>query len=211
MIKLIRGIPVTVTLIILNIIMFLIAEIMGGSKDVGVMIKMGASYAPFITEGKEYYRLFTCMFLHFGIGHLFNNMLLLFFLGEILESTIGKMRFAVIYLLGGLIANVVSLWVDLRLTPDMMPVSAGASGAVFAIIGAILCVLVLDRGRMPSLTIQRFILMIVLALWQGFTGESVDNAAHVGGLIAGFGMALVLYKRTVKPPINEDEMDGHLE
>ena len=80
-----------------NIIVFLILSIMGDTQDAWFMVNHGACYAPFVIEYQEYYRLFTCMFLHFGVEHLFYNMLLLIFLGDTLEKTVGKLRYLIIY------------------------------------------------------------------------------------------------------------------
>ena len=78
------------------------------------MIECGAAYPPLILENGEIYRLFTCMFLHFGIEHLLNNMLVLFVLGSRLEQAIGKIKFLLIYLIGGVLGNVISLLIELR-------------------------------------------------------------------------------------------------
>ena len=72
------------------------------------MIECGAAYPPLILENGEIYRLFTCMFLHFGIQHLGNNMLVLLFLGDCLERNVGKVRYFLVYLLGGFGANCLS-------------------------------------------------------------------------------------------------------
>ena len=81
--------PVTVGLILINIIVFLAVECTGSSQNTMHMLDCGAAYTPMIIEGGEYYRLFTCMFLHFGIEHLLNNMLVLFVLGQRLEPVTG--------------------------------------------------------------------------------------------------------------------------
>ena len=87
--------PMTVVLIMLNAIAFLLVEITGGSQDTLHMLKCGAAFAPLIENG-ELYRLFTCMFLHFGMAHLANNMLVLFVLGQRLEPVVGKIRVLII-------------------------------------------------------------------------------------------------------------------
>ena len=97
-----------------------------------------------IIEGGEYYRLFACMFLHFGIEHLLNNMLVLFVLGSRLERVIGKIKFLIIYLVGGLLGNVISVLVELK-SMDFA-VSAGASGAVFAVMGAMIYIVIRNKG-----------------------------------------------------------------
>ena len=97
-----RKEPATLTLIIINIVVFLMVEFTGLSQDTLHMLDWGAAYTPLIVEKGEVYRLFTSMFLHFGIEHLINNMLVLFVLGSRLERVIGKLRFIVIYLAGGM-------------------------------------------------------------------------------------------------------------
>lgn len=72
-------------------------------------------YAPYVTEGHEYYRIFTCLFLHFGIAHLLNNMVMLGALGWNLELEIGKIRYIIIYFGSGIIGNIISLCYDLTL------------------------------------------------------------------------------------------------
>ena len=90
--------PVTVLLILANILVFTAVEFTGGSEDTMHMLQCGAAYTPAIMQG-EYYRIFTSMFLHFGPQHLGNNMLVLFVLGGRLERTVGKLKYLLIYLL----------------------------------------------------------------------------------------------------------------
>ena len=80
----------TTVLIVINVAVFLILSMLGDTEDAAFMLQHGAMYEPFITEGQEYYRIFTCMFLHFGITHLMNNMVMLGALGWNLELEIGK-------------------------------------------------------------------------------------------------------------------------
>ncbi len=80
--------------------------------QVANMLQHGAAYTPFILEGGQYYRLFTSMFLHFGIQHLANNMLVLFVLGQRMERVFGGWKFLVLYLVGGIGGNLVSLYLD---------------------------------------------------------------------------------------------------
>lgn len=183
--------PVTGILVFLNVCVFLIVELTGLSQDVGHMLKWGAAYPPLIIENREIYRLFTSMFLHFGIENLINNMLVLFVLGSRLERVIGHLKFALIYLLGGLAGNLISLWMELRQMD--WAVSAGASGAVFAVMGAMLFVVLRNRGRIADLSARQILIMAVFSLYFGFASSGVDNAAHLGGLLAGFLLAVILY------------------
>ena len=88
-----RG-KITLTLVVVNILLFFVMDFRGNTENGGYMLAHGAAYGPLILENGEYYRLFTSMFLHFGIEHLFGNMLTLIFLGDLLEKMIGKFRFA---------------------------------------------------------------------------------------------------------------------
>lgn len=149
-----RKEPVTAGLILLNILVFLIVEFTGSSQNTMHMLDCGAAFTPMIIQGGEYYRLFTCMFLHFGIEHLLNNMLVLFVLGSRLEQVIGKIKFLLIYLIGGVLGNVISLLIELR-TQDFA-VSAGASGAVFAVMGAMIYIVIRNKGWLGDLSRDRF-------------------------------------------------------
>ena len=124
------------------------------------------------------------VFLHAGIEHIFNNMVLLFFLGAMIEKVTGHVTFLVLYFLSGIGGNLCSLLVKL-LQMDYSA-SVGASGAIFGLDGVLLAWILLDRQSMPDVTPKRVILMIALSLYSGFTAQNIDNAAHVGGLVTGF-------------------------
>ena len=186
-----RKEPVTFILILINVLVFLVSDLTGYSQDVMHMLDLGAAYTPLITEDGEVYRLFTSMFLHFGIAHLLNNMLVLFVLGSRLERAAGKIRFLVIYLLGGVAGNVISLLLELN--SGDYSVSAGASGAVFAVMGAMIYIVVRNRGWLEDLSWRQIVVMALFSLYFGFASSGVDNAAHVGGLISGGILAVILY------------------
>lgn len=183
--------PVTVLLILLNTLIFLIVEFTGGSEKGQHMLECGAAYAPLILEQGQWYRVFSSMFLHFGAPHLINNMLVLFVLGQRLEPAVGRLRFLLIYIAGGLGGNFISLFWDMR-TGDYS-VSAGASGAVFAVMGGMIYVIIRHRGRVADLTMKQMLIMAAFSLYFGFASEGVDNAAHAGGLLCGFLAAVIFY------------------
>ena len=186
-----RKEPATIILVVLNVLVFLAVEFTGFSQDTVHMLDWGAAYTPYIVEEGETYRIFTSMFLHFGIEHLINNMLVLFVLGSRLERVIGSLRFAVIYFLGGIAGNVVSLLYDLR--QGEAAVSAGASGAVFAVMGGMILVVLCNKGRLEDLSMRQILVLAVFSLYFGFTSSGVDNAAHLGGFLAGFILAVIVY------------------
>ena len=163
------------------------------TEDALFMLQHGAMYEPYIIDGHEYYRIFTCMFLHFGISHLLNNMVLLGALGWNLELEIGKIRFLIIYLGSGIAGNIVSLIYDIS---SVQPaVSAGASGAIFGLMGALLYVVIANRGRLGRISGRGMLIMVALSLYFGFTSGGVNNLAHIGGVISGFILAVLLYRK----------------
>jgi len=183
----------TITLTLINVIVFIIMEFIGSTTDAYFMYKHGAMYMPAITEGGEYYRLFTAMFLHFGIDHLAGNMMALIFIGDIVEKALGKVKYVLLYILSGILAGACSLLMNVY--TDSLAVSAGASGAVFGIIGALIYIVWANRDRLRNLNLSRFVFAVAYMLFTGFTSVGVDNAAHVGGLIAGFILGTSFYRR----------------
>ena len=187
----------TIGIAVANIIVFLLLSFGGRMEDGMYMLEHGAMYVPFVVEYKEYYRLFTCMFLHFGFSHLMNNMLTLVVIGWNVEMFVGKIRFLVIYFLSGLGGNLLSMDVDIW--KQDYSVSAGASGAIFGLTGAMLCLAILNHGRAGNITKQGMIVMIFISLYTGFTSGGVDNFAHIGGLLTGcLVTTLLCWKRNSK-------------
>ncbi|RKW51538.1 MAG: rhomboid family intramembrane serine protease [Lachnospiraceae bacterium] len=182
---------ITIGIIIINIIYFLFLETHGGSEDTMVMLRYGAAFPENIKNG-EYYRLATSMFMHFGIEHIVNNMLILVLLGGKLEDIMGHFKFFVIYMLSGILANIAS---DLAqtMTGDFA-VSAGASGAIFGVVGALLASLVLSKGKIKNLNLYQIAVSLGLMLYAGFKTTGVDNIAHVGGAVSGVFIGLILYR-----------------
>lgn len=188
--------PVNLLMIAANIIVFFVLSILGNTEDGYFMFQHGACFAPSVVMDGEYYRLVSCMFLHFGIQHLFYNMLVLLFLGDTLEKTAGKIRYLIIYLGGGVLGNVASVLWDMH--TEEYSVSAGASGAIFAVIGALVCVVILNKGKLEDYSGRRLLMMAGLSVLQGLTATGIDNCAHIGGMIAGFLLALLFHRKLRK-------------
>lgn len=161
------------------------------------MINCGAMLPSEVGHGFWQYRLFTCMFLHFDIEHLLNNMLMLALMGKYVERHVGKGTYLFIYACAGLIGNIVSLYLNIY-QYTLNVVSAGASGAIFGVVGAVLCIIIKNYGKVEDLSLSQVVFMIVLSVYTGVTSQGVDNGAHIGGLIGGFVLAAVLYQRTDK-------------
>ncbi len=183
----------TVALIVINIAVFLFLSLFGDTEDAAFLLQHGAMYEPMVTQGHEFYRIFTSMFLHFGISHLLNNMVLLGALGWNLELEIGKIRILLIYLVSGIGGNLLSLYHGI--SAETYAVSAGASGAIFGLMGALLYVVIANRGMLGRLSGRGMLVMVMLSLYFGLTSSGVDNWAHIGGLISGFVIAVILYRR----------------
>ena len=172
-------------LVVANVIVYLICTFTGN-----LLYNIGELDAAAVLLRGEYGRIIYSMFLHAGIDHLFNNMVILFFLGAMIEKVTGHIQLLLIYLLSGIGANICSLLYKV-MTMDSMA-SVGASGAIFGLDGVLLAWILLDRQAMPDVTPRRVLLMIVLSLYSGFTAHNIDNAAHVGGLLTGFAAGALL-------------------
>lgn len=174
----------TALIILCNILVFFYIEIHGGTEDSYNMLHYGASYWKLIFEDQEYYRLFTCMFLHFGSEHLLNNMLTLGFIGAEIEKTLGHIRFTIIYLLSGLGSSFLSAYHHMISSDGTIIVSAGASGAIFGVLGSLLVVKFLYR-KDQIIRPSSLIIIALLTVSNGFLSSSTDNSAHIGGILCG--------------------------
>lgn len=148
------------------------------------LYELGTLGAFEVLVNREYGRVVWAMFLHGSIAHLMNNMLLLFFMGAMIEKEIGHICYMLLYFLSGICGNLLSLYI--RVMNNDPSGSIGASGAVFGLDGVLLAMVLFAGRRMPRVTPGRVMAMIVLSLYSGFSGHNIDNAAHVGGLITGF-------------------------
>ena len=179
------------TLIIVNILYFLWLEFCGSTENAWFMVEHGAMYVPLIVKHGEYYRLLTSVFMHFGISHLVNNMIIQFVLGDNLERALGRIKYLVFYLVCGVGANVFSMIVSIN---DYEPaVSAGASGAIFGVIGGLLYAVIRNRGQLEDLSTRQLTVLVRCSLYFGFTSTGVNNAAHIGGLVLGFLLGVLFY------------------
>lgn len=183
--------PCAILIMLANVVVFLALTMQGMTENGGFLLENGAMYLPYVIEEQQYYRVFTSMFLHFGFEHLMNNMVMLMVIGWNLEMEIGTIRFLIIYLLSGLGGNLMSACWSLKI--GEYAISAGASGAIFGLIGALFYVAIRNRGRIGNITGRGIIVLIVLSLYFGYASSGVDNMAHIGGLVSGFFLGILLY------------------
>jgi rhomboid protease GluP len=156
----------------------------GGAMDVDAytLINFGAMYTPAIALG-QWWRLVTAGFLHGGLLHILMNSWALFDLGAMVEETYGASRMLVIYF----VSNVLGFYVSAHFK---MGPSAGASAALFGLIGAMLVVGMRHRSALGDAIRGMFIRWLVYGLLFSLL-PGIDMAAHVGGLVGGFGMAWI--------------------
>lgn len=190
-----RLTPVNMIIVALNVLCFILVIVLNGgyaaTLDSDTMLRMGAlSYDTFISG--KWYQIITSMFLHFGITHLFNNMILLIYAGCQLEQMVGKMRYLLLYVGSGIVGNAASLWYYHSI--GEYAVSAGASGAIFGVIGALLVILARNRTNNAETTPRRLFFLAFITIYYGMTTIGVDNAAHIGGLISGIFGGFLLSK-----------------
>ena len=172
-------------LIAINAVIFA-AGMLSGELDRQLFID-GALYPPLVALDGQVYRLFSAMFLHGSIAHLFFNMYALHLVGGTVEPIYGRPRFLLVYFLGGLTGSALSLALG-----DFMTPALGSSGAVFAIFAAEAAhlyqhrrVYVNVRGRL-----RHMLILIGINLIIGFMpGSRIDNWGHIGGALGGLLLA----------------------
>lgn len=183
---------VNIILVVINVAVWCIMELLGDTLDGAYIADYGGMYPEFVMNG-EWYRLFTAMFLHFGAEHLANNMILLAAAGGRLEAAVGHFRYLLIYIGAGLLGNIVSYY-EMIYTKNYA-VCAGASGAVFGMIGALVWAAIRGKGKIEGLTTKGLLFMLALCMYYGITTAGVDNCAHAGGVAGGFLLCMLLYRK----------------
>jgi len=188
---LLRRAPVTLLLMGIMIGVFCLALIRGGSDDPEVLAILGAKLNSLVRRG-EWWRLVSSIFVHVGWLHLVVNLYALFVLGRLVENALGRRRFLILFVLAGVGGSLVSF----RYGP---PASAGASGAIFGLLGAALAWGVKYRRDLPPRLLGHLALALVpwlvIALAYGYSeaaAKTVDNSAHLGGLTAGLVLGAVV-------------------
>lgn len=187
---------ITYTIIAICIFIFALMYILGnGSGNSETLINFGANY-DLLTKDGEYYRLFTSMFLHIGIIHLLCNMYSLFIIGKEIENLFGKVKFLIIYIGSGLCGSILSLAFNSN------TISAGASGAIFGLLGSLLYFGYYYRTYLGATIKSSILPVIIINLAIGFLSSTIDNACHIGGLVGG-----ILLTMLVGVPGKESKVD----
>ena len=180
-------------IILVNVVVYSVMALKGNTQNTIYLYRCGGITPESLFEDHQVYRLFTSMFMHSGISHLVNNMIVLYFIGGTLEKYIGRVRYLIIYLLSGLLGGLISQIYYMAMAENVICV--GASGAIFGAVGAMLTVVVVNHGRVENFTFPRLIIYVVLSIYLGFMSQGVSLSAHLGGLATGFFTALLLYRK----------------
>ena len=186
------GAPVTLALVAINLIVFALMALSGAgllSVDGEAAVRWGSNVGNLTVEG-QWWRLFTSMFIHFGLMHVAFNMFALYQTGRMVERMYGSVHFALLYVFSGLSGSMVSiLWHPLNN-------SAGASGAIFGVFGGLLAFILKPGNAVPPAIVNEHrnstLGFIGFNLFYGFSQSGIDNGAHLGGLLGGLVFGLLL-------------------
>ena len=171
---------ITYTLIGINILVFILMYILGnGSENPYTLLKFGALEKTLVVYYHEYYRIITSAFLHIGIIHIVFNMYALYILGKEIENYYGKIKFLFIYLVSAIVGSLISLIFN------ESGISAGASGAIFGLMGSLLYFGYNYRNILNNAITRQILPLIGINLLIGFMASDINNFAHIGGLIGG--------------------------
>jgi len=178
----------TYLLIAANVIVFVLELISGGPDAPHGIAAAGLMYGPDVLNG-EWYRIFTSAFLHANYVHIGSNMLALYQTGTFIELVYGRVRMALLYTLGIIGSGLACYFFTFQ------DYEVGASGAIFALFGALLAAGI-RWGKDGRSLVQQSSGIIILNLVLGFTllHGIVSNAAHIGGLVVGTLAGLVLFR-----------------
>jgi len=177
----------TFTLFLLNLAVYLAESIASGNPitiSMGVLLRIGQWNYAVVNYG-WWWQLLTAMFVHVGIIHVGFNMYFLLTMGRQLEGILGPKRVAVVYLVSGFAGNLLTLFL---LPPNT--VSAGASGALFGIVGTLIVIMGVLGGNMQGALMNAFVLFLINSILPG-----VNAFAHLGGLLTGMAMGYYYGKR----------------
>jgi membrane associated rhomboid family serine protease len=181
--------PITVGLGAALALIWILVETTGSSSDPWTLIRAGAHFGPAVRAG-EWWRMVTATFLHGGLIHLVLNVYALWAFGPFVERLYGSTRFLIIYVLSGMAGFTASL------SFGRGPLTVGASGCIFGVLGAAIAILLVRRGQWPEGwrrgMLMNFAFLVAVNVGIGFIMPMIDNAAHVGGLAGGLALGLLL-------------------
>lgn len=187
----------TRALIIVNIIVFAIMALNGGTQNTENLVRFGAVFKPYIAAG-QWWRLFTAAFIHIGFMHILFNMYFLYQLGPTFEMLYGSRNFLIIYLVSGIIGNLVSFAFG---SPGT--VSAGASTSLYGIFGLALGIMLnYKNDAMLANFGASFLSVIAINVIYSLISPNVGILGHFGGLVGGLLLSGIF------PVVNRELQSG---
>ena len=178
----------SIAIILVNVIIYFLGDLFGSSYE---WIEKYSQNSYNIVNDHEYYRFFTCMFLHSGISHLFNNMLMLYVVGDVLERTMSKIQYISLYIVSGVAASILSMLYDMN--QGILVYSIGASGAIYGLVGALFVFAIFSKEKMVNISIQQIMLFVLLNIYLVADGEkNIDYIAHIAGFFVGAVLGMVI-------------------
>lgn len=172
--------PVTSVIIFLITLVFLLTCLDGGSTNTQTLLRYGALYPPLVLEG-EYFRFFTAGLLQGGgLFHYLSNIIFLLILSPSIERILGKLKFSLLYLVADAGGGILIMYMN----PD--GITTGASGFVFALIGAYLSLIWLNHPALNPNTKSIIVFFAAITIITTYLGENISIAGHIGGLVTGF-------------------------
>ena len=190
---------ITPILILINIIIFVISVYTRDAAGDSWLEELLADNLYDVIVEKQYYRIITSTFYHFSLIHLFSNMVVLVALGARVENLMGRIGFLISYLFCGIVASICSL-VSCYLG-NYYTYAGGASGAICGLMGVLIVFAFFNKGHISGISLKDLLFLSVLTILNGYVSDGIDNAAHVGGLIAGLLVgiiAILIHKAVVK-------------
>jgi rhomboid protease GluP len=197
-----RRTPATALLLLAIAAGFAVEIWAGGAADPQVLMRLGADQAEAVWNG-EWWRLLACMFLHDGVLHIAFNGWALYQLGSLFEIWLGSPRLLLTYFAAGLSGSLGSVLWNTYGRGDYLRPSVGASGAIFGLLGALIAFLLRRRSRLTPLAkslLSQLLFWAGINLVLGATLPLIDNAAHLGGLVAGLVLGLAFKDQTERAP-----------
>ncbi|MFW5913826.1 MAG: rhomboid family intramembrane serine protease [Bacillota bacterium] len=183
--------PVSTLLIVAVTIMFMITLLSGGFSSRN-LLELGALYEPLVIEGGQWSRLFSVMFLHGSVLHyIFNTLFGLYIIGGALERLIGPIKYLIVYFASGILSSLTIVAVYFLSGEPVLTV--GASGAIYGVLGAFLYLVVNHKEWFDPRDIQGIKGLIFINVVFTFLGANISVAGHIGGLIAGYAIATLMY------------------
>lgn len=180
------------------VVVFVLETIFGGSESPNTLINFGGMFNPLIVLKNQWFRLLTAQFVHIGFLHLASNAVMIYYAGSILEPLIGPKKFLSVFLLSGIGGNLLSLAFGSDYT-----VSAGASTALFGLFGVVIALALKMRGYQPLAYVGRqFLVLAIVNLALDLFMTHIDILGHLGGLLTGFLLGILIGGGVVKSSFN---------